>query len=104
MNEGVLFILYWKANDLCAYPFIELYQDGLIHFLAPLSKQKDFYVPETGDVEVSELSAGQLEEGDQEDPEQSGINDEDKEKAADHSGEDSTNSESSFEQLDPPEK
>ncbi|XP_038054377.1 testis-expressed protein 264-like [Patiria miniata] len=97
---------YLTANDLCAYPFIELYADGLIHFLAPLSKQKDFYVPETGGiVEISELSADQMDEDeDQEDPQRSGVEEEEpREKVAVPPGEESTNSDSSFEQVDPQE-
>ena len=53
----------YQANDLCAYPFIELYDGGSIHFMAPLSKQKDFYVPETGGFEIRELFAGVLDPG-----------------------------------------
>ncbi|XP_022098842.1 testis-expressed protein 264-like [Acanthaster planci] len=98
---------YVKANDLCAYPFIELYDNGLIHFLAPLSKQKDFYVPETGGVEIGELSAGQLDEDeegeDQETSQRSVAEDEPRDPADTPGGEDSTNSDSSFEQVDPPE-
>lgn len=33
-------------NRLCAHPFIEIYADGLIHFMAPLAKQDEFYVHE----------------------------------------------------------
>uniref|UniRef100_A0A0B6YU68 Testis-expressed sequence 264 protein n=1 Tax=Arion vulgaris TaxID=1028688 RepID=A0A0B6YU68_9EUPU len=37
---------YIEEHKLCAYPFIELYDGKTIHFLAPLSKQDEFYVPE----------------------------------------------------------
>ena len=29
---------------------MELYDDGIIYFLAPLAKQSEFYVPETGGI------------------------------------------------------
>ncbi|XP_071807439.1 testis-expressed protein 264-like [Asterias amurensis] len=96
---------YVMANDLCAYPFIELYDGGSIHFMAPLSKQKDFYVPETGGVEIGELSAGELDTGDETDEQPKSISQEDNDESllkTRPSGEDSTNSDSSFEQLDPP--
>nr|XP_040060468.1 testis-expressed protein 264 [Gasterosteus aculeatus aculeatus]XP_040060470.1 testis-expressed protein 264 [Gasterosteus aculeatus aculeatus] len=35
-----------KARRLCAHPFLEIYREGLIQFMAPLARQGDFYVPE----------------------------------------------------------
>ncbi|XP_068568278.1 testis-expressed protein 264 homolog [Cebidichthys violaceus] len=37
---------YIKERRLCAHPFLEIYREGLIHFMAPLARQGDFYVPE----------------------------------------------------------
>ncbi|XP_077430136.1 testis-expressed protein 264 [Vanacampus margaritifer] len=37
---------YIKDRKLCAHPFLEIYSDRLIHFMAPLARQGDFYVPE----------------------------------------------------------
>ncbi|XP_025106586.1 testis-expressed protein 264-like [Pomacea canaliculata] len=38
---------YIKEHKLCAHPFLEIYQDNTIYFMAPLSKHEDFYVPES---------------------------------------------------------
>lgn len=35
-----------QARRLCAHPFLEIYREGLIQFMAPLARQGDFYVPE----------------------------------------------------------
>ncbi|TNN84410.1 Testis-expressed sequence 264 protein [Liparis tanakae] len=35
-----------KERRLCAHPFLEIYREGLIHFMVPLARQGDFYVPE----------------------------------------------------------
>lgn len=35
-----------QSNKLCAHPYMELYSDGTIHFMAPLARQDEFYVPE----------------------------------------------------------
>ncbi|XP_029358232.1 testis-expressed protein 264 [Echeneis naucrates] len=43
--------LYIKKRRLCAHPFLELYRDGQIQFMAPLARQGDFYVPEVRHVE-----------------------------------------------------
>lgn len=32
---------------LCAHPFLEIYDGKTIHFMAPLSRQSEFYVPES---------------------------------------------------------
>lgn len=42
---------YIKKRRLCAHPFLEIYREGLIHFIAPLARQGDFYVPEVCRVE-----------------------------------------------------
>ncbi|KAM9859359.1 testis-expressed protein 264 homolog [Aulostomus maculatus] len=49
---------YIKERRLCAHPFLEIYTEGLIHFMAPLARQGDFYVPEVRQAErrLSEVS------------------------------------------------
>ncbi|XP_037346363.2 testis-expressed protein 264 homolog isoform X2 [Pungitius pungitius] len=42
---------YIKARRLCAHPFLEIYREGLIQFMAPLARQGDFYVPEVRQAE-----------------------------------------------------
>lgn len=42
---------YIKERKLCAHPFIEIYRDGQIHYMGPLARQGDFYVPEIRPVE-----------------------------------------------------
>ncbi|XP_034541166.1 testis-expressed protein 264 [Notolabrus celidotus] len=42
---------YIKKRRLCAHPFLEIYREGLIHFMVPLARQGDFYVPEVCRVE-----------------------------------------------------
>ncbi|XP_061114377.1 testis-expressed protein 264 homolog [Conger conger] len=37
---------YIKERKLCAHPFIEIYQGSTIHFMGPLARQSDFYIPE----------------------------------------------------------
>ncbi|GIY71011.1 uncharacterized protein CDAR_263771 [Caerostris darwini] len=37
---------YIKANRLCAHPIMELYTKDTVYFIAPLSKQFDFYAAE----------------------------------------------------------
>ncbi|KAJ7999897.1 hypothetical protein DPEC_G00199180 [Dallia pectoralis] len=37
---------YIKERNLCAHPFLEIYKDNLIHYMSPLGRQGDFYVPE----------------------------------------------------------
>lgn len=41
----------FQEKRLCAHPFLEIYRDGQIHFMAPLARQGDFYVPEVRRVE-----------------------------------------------------
>lgn len=40
-----------QERRLCAHPFLEIYREGQIHFMAPLARQGDFYVPEVRQVE-----------------------------------------------------
>lgn len=37
---------YISSRNLCAYPMIELYSEDRISYMAPLSKQEAFFVPE----------------------------------------------------------
>ncbi|XP_067243999.1 testis-expressed protein 264 homolog [Chanodichthys erythropterus] len=37
---------YIKERKLCAHPFLEIYRGGMIHYMTPLARQGDFYVPE----------------------------------------------------------
>ncbi|XP_026868269.2 testis-expressed protein 264 [Electrophorus electricus] len=37
---------YIKNRKLCAHPFLEIYKGRLIHYMGPLARQGDFYVPE----------------------------------------------------------
>ncbi|XP_016380707.1 testis-expressed sequence 264 protein-like [Sinocyclocheilus rhinocerous] len=37
---------YIKERKLCAHPFLEIYRGGMIHYMGPLARQDDFYVPE----------------------------------------------------------
>ncbi|XP_043108008.1 testis-expressed protein 264 homolog [Puntigrus tetrazona] len=37
---------YIKERKLCAHPFLEIYKGGMIHYMSPLARQGDFYVPE----------------------------------------------------------
>nr|XP_046239456.1 testis-expressed protein 264 homolog [Scatophagus argus] len=42
---------YIKERRLCAHPFLEIYREGQIQFMAPLARQGDFYIPEVRWVE-----------------------------------------------------
>ncbi|XP_018542232.1 testis-expressed protein 264 [Lates calcarifer] len=42
---------YIVEKRLCAHPFLEIYREGQIQFMAPLARQDDFYVPEVRQVE-----------------------------------------------------
>ena len=59
-------------------------------------------MPETGGIEISELSAGEVDEEEEDKKQQSSISQDDTQIKTVPSGEDSTSSDSSFEQLDPP--
>uniref|UniRef100_H3DAV6 Testis expressed 264, ER-phagy receptor a n=1 Tax=Tetraodon nigroviridis TaxID=99883 RepID=H3DAV6_TETNG len=37
---------YIEERKLCAFPFIEVYSSDVIKYMAPLSRQTDFFVPE----------------------------------------------------------
>lgn len=50
---------YIKERRLCAHPFLEIYREGQIQFMAPLARQGDFYVPE---VQQAERSLSEQEE------------------------------------------
>nr|KAG5697111.1 hypothetical protein BaRGS_002027 [Batillaria attramentaria] len=39
--------VYIEEHKLCAHPFLEIYDGKMIRFMAPLSKQQEFYVPES---------------------------------------------------------
>lgn len=49
-----------QEKRLCAHPFLEIYRDGQIHFMAPLARQDDFYVPEVRRVERRPLAKEEL--------------------------------------------
>lgn len=53
-------ILLLQEKRLCAHPFLEIYRDGQIHFMAPLTRQDDFYVPEVRRVERRPLAKEEL--------------------------------------------
>ena len=36
----------FQEHRLCAYPMVEVYESDFIHFMAPLAKQDEFFVPE----------------------------------------------------------
>ncbi|XP_062056977.1 testis-expressed protein 264 [Lepus europaeus] len=42
---------YIKERKLCAHPRLEIYQQDRIHFMCPLARQGDFYVPEVKETE-----------------------------------------------------
>lgn len=41
---------YQDVKSLCPHPWIEVYADGVIHYIGILDHHADFYVPETGGV------------------------------------------------------
>jgi len=45
---------YIEEHKLCAYPFLEYYEGDFIHYIAPLSKQDQFVVPECEEDKCSE--------------------------------------------------
>ncbi|KAI1890916.1 hypothetical protein AGOR_G00158520 [Albula goreensis] len=51
-----VFFNYIKERKLCAHPFLEIYKGDLIHYMSPLSRQIDFYVPEASEKEKKEES------------------------------------------------
>ncbi|XP_046881886.1 testis-expressed protein 264 isoform X1 [Hypomesus transpacificus] len=54
---------YIKERKLCAHPFLEIYRQDVIHYMSPLARQGDFYVPEVRQVEMR-LSSGNNSEDD----------------------------------------
>lgn len=44
---------YIKERKLCAHPCIEIYREGQIQYMIPLTQQGDFYVPEVRPAERS---------------------------------------------------
>ncbi|KYO22977.1 testis-expressed sequence 264 protein [Alligator mississippiensis] len=48
---------YIKERKLCAYPRLEIYKGDQIHFLCPLARQWDFYVPEMKEIERKSRAA-----------------------------------------------
>ena len=50
-------------SKLCAHPFLEIYRQDVIHYMSPLARQGDFYVPEVRQVEMR-LSSGNNSEDD----------------------------------------
>lgn len=48
---------YIQEHGLCAHPMMEVYEEKDILFLAPLSRQDEFYVPEVQDEEESVLTS-----------------------------------------------
>ena len=42
-----IFSLSPQEHELRAHPFLEIYDGNTIYFMAPLDKQRDFYVPES---------------------------------------------------------
>lgn len=47
---------YIKERRLCAHPFIEVYREGQVLYIAPLARQGDFYVPEARELSTQEDS------------------------------------------------
>ncbi|XP_071157024.1 testis-expressed protein 264-like [Mytilus edulis] len=45
---------YVKEKKLCAHPFLEIYEDSKIHFMAPLAKQNEFYVEEAAEITMED--------------------------------------------------
>ena len=59
---------YISARGLCAYPAVELYDDNLIRFFMPLSKQDEWLVPEFKEDEVSIATTEMSTKDEPEDP------------------------------------
>ena len=43
-----------QENKLEAYPMVEVYEKDVVHFLAPLDHQEEFFVPETKQGDLAE--------------------------------------------------
>lgn len=59
---NLIVVVYYDRQErrLCAHPFLEIYREGQIHFMAPLARQGDFYVPEVRRVERRLLEQEEL--------------------------------------------
>ncbi|XP_077780903.1 testis-expressed protein 264 isoform X2 [Podarcis muralis] len=49
--------VYIKERKLCAHPRLEIYKGNKIHFVCPLARQGDFYVPEMKELEKKSRAA-----------------------------------------------
>ncbi|XP_025066208.1 testis-expressed protein 264-like [Alligator sinensis] len=49
--------VFSQERKLCAYPRLEIYKGDQIHFLCPLARQWDFYVPEMKEIERKSRAA-----------------------------------------------
>lgn len=75
---------------------MEMYGDGNIHFLAPLAKQNQFYVPECGDDTKSSIGSDQSSKTESSSAEEEG---KDEDEGSGTGGEHSSSDASSFEEL-----
>lgn len=53
---------YIEERKLCAFPTIELYTSDTIHYMVPLSRQTDFFVPEMRDEVKTDVKEDDSEE------------------------------------------
>ncbi|XP_020854716.1 testis-expressed protein 264 isoform X2 [Phascolarctos cinereus] len=53
---------YIKERKLCAHPRLEIYQQDQIHFVCPLARQGDFYVPEVKEMERKSRAAAEADD------------------------------------------
>uniref|UniRef100_A0A7N4PDS2 Testis expressed 264, ER-phagy receptor n=1 Tax=Sarcophilus harrisii TaxID=9305 RepID=A0A7N4PDS2_SARHA len=53
---------YIKERKLCAHPRLEIYQQDQIHFVCPLARQGDFYVPEVKETERKSRAAAEADD------------------------------------------
>jgi len=58
---------YIKKHSLCAWPMIEVYDSAAVLFVAPLTRQEDFLVPEATEEPEDARSASDVTEGEDED-------------------------------------
>lgn len=64
---------YIQTEKLCAHPMVEIYDQNQIVFMAPLSRQDEFYVEETQEPEMS--SADNLDESETQNSDSDGVDD-----------------------------
>ncbi len=70
----IVYFVYFQENKLCAHPFMEIYDGDITHFMAPLAKQDEFYIPETEDTPLEdEQDSSYQEEEDQEEVRESSV-------------------------------